>query len=99
MTAEYFAACAASSGVHRWVFSINSYRQRVPAKETIGVMVRELGLEPVAFAVLLAFLSNLFLRERLASESVERMFELWARGGERRRAIPKRAVRLRLRRA
>lgn len=99
MTSEYFAACAASSGVHRWVFSINSYRQRVPAKETIGTMVREIGLEPVAFTVLCAFLSNLFLRERLGADAVDRMLELWATAAERRRPLPKPAVRKRLRRA
>jgi hypothetical protein len=99
MTCEYFAACVASSGVHRWVFSINSYRQRVPAKKSIGALVRELGLEPVAFTVLLAFLSNLFLRERLGAEAVERMLELWARGDGPRRALPKLAARQRLKRA
>src|SRR5262245_30072204 len=107
MTSEYFAACAASSGVHRWVFSINSYRQRAPARETIGAMVSELGLPLVAFSVLCAFLSNLFFRERLASDSVERMLELYhlARPGraggkdEAPRRFPKPAVRRRLRRA
>ncbi len=83
MTSEYFAACAASSGVHRWVFSINSYRQRAPARETIGWMMNELGLPLVAFTVLCAFLSNLFFRERLPRDSVERMLELWARAGVR----------------
>jgi hypothetical protein len=100
MTAEYFAACAASSGVHRWVFSINSYRQRAPARETIGAMVNELGLPLVAFTVLCAFLSNLFFRERLARDSVERMLELWARGRRApSRGIPKPTLRRRLRRA
>jgi hypothetical protein len=99
MTAEYFAACGADAGVLRWVFSINSYRQRIPAKKTVGAMVSELGLEPVAFTVLLAFLSNLFLRERLARDGVDRMLELWAMGGERRRSMPKLASRRRLRRA
>jgi hypothetical protein len=100
MTSEYFAACCASSGVHRWVFSINSYRQRVPAKETIGAAVRELGLEPVVFLVLLAFLSNLFFEERLGSESVERMLVLAGSGRGRGglvRAAP--TLRRRLRRA
>ena len=81
MTAEYFAACAASSGVHRWVFSINSYRQRAPARETIGVIVRECGFDVVVFSVLCAFRSNLCFRERLASRSVDQMLELWALGG------------------
>jgi hypothetical protein len=99
MTAEYFASCAASAGVHRWVFSINSYRQRTPARETIGAMVRELGLELVAFTVLCAFLSNLFFRERLALTSVDRMLELWAANGSGRAAAPKPALRKRLRRA
>jgi hypothetical protein len=106
MTAEYFAACAATSGVHRWVFSINSYRQRAPARETIGAMVREFGLELAAFTVLCAFLSNLFFRERLAAGSVEHVLELWATGpdgakkGTRGRpvAVPK-AARRKLRRA
>jgi hypothetical protein len=106
MTVEYFAACAASSGVHRWVFSINSYRQRAPARETIGAMVSELGLPLVAFTVLCAFLSNLFFRERLARDAVDRMLEL-CRVGRRPglngrgvpTQIPKLAVRQRLRRA
>jgi hypothetical protein len=98
MTSEYFAACAASAGVHRWVFAINSYRQRVPARETIGALVPELGLEALVFSVLCAFLSNLFFEERLARDDVERMLELWAGGGTR-RAPPKPAVRQRLRRA
>lgn len=109
MTSEYFAACAASSGVHRWVFSINSYRQRAPSRETIGWMTSELGLPLVTFTVLCAFLSNLFFRERLAQRSVDHMFELWTaarvdrRGPSGRRAVsrsmPKPAVRRRLRRA
>ena len=100
MTAEYFAACAASAGVQRWVFSINSYRQRTPARGTIGAMVPELGLEFVVFTVLLAFLSNLFFRERLARTSVERMVELWSAVDRRRRApLAKPATRRRLRRA
>jgi hypothetical protein len=106
MTAEYFAACAATSRVHRWVFSINSYRQRAPARETIGWMVREYGLELAAFTVLCAFLSNLFFRERLAATSVEQMLELWATGtrdtkkraGGRRASVPQ-AARRKLRRA
>jgi hypothetical protein len=98
MTAEYFAACATRPGVERWVFSINSYRQRVPAKAAIGELVGELGLEPVAFCVLLAFLANLFFEERVALASVERMFELHA-AGEPRKAPPKLAVRQKLRRA
>jgi hypothetical protein len=103
MTVEYFAACAAGSGVHRWVFSINSYRQRAPARETIGVMVREFGIELVAFTVLCAFLSNLFLRERLRAESVERMLELWestpnGQNGKMRRVVVPPAARRKLRR-
>jgi hypothetical protein len=100
MTAEYFAACAASSGVHRWVFSINSYRQRVPARETIARVIPTLGIELVLFMVLCAFLSNLFLRERLGAQSVERMLELfWSAGGARPRRMPDGALRRRLRRA
>jgi hypothetical protein len=106
MTAEYFAACAATSGVHRWVFSINSYRQRAPARETIGGMVREFGLELAAFTVLCAFLSNLFFRERLTAGSVEQMLELWAtapddakKGARARRATVPKAARQKLRRA
>jgi hypothetical protein len=100
MTAEYFAACAASSGVHRWVFSINSYRQRVPARETIAAMIPRLGLELVAFTVLCAFLSNLFFRERLSARSVDSMLELFSSaGGARPGRKPDAALRLRLRRA
>jgi hypothetical protein len=109
MTSEYFAACAASSGVHRWVFSINSYRQRAPARETIGEMTNELGLPLVTFTVLCAFLSNLFFRERLPRDCVEHMLELFhvgrrsagptGRNEQAARKFPKPALRQRLRRA
>jgi len=98
MTAEYFAACAAGAGLERWVFAINSYRQRIPAREAVGAAVRELGLEPVVFTVLLAFLSNLFFEERLAAPRVDRMLELWSTPG-RTQVLPTPAVRRRLRRA
>jgi hypothetical protein len=100
MTAEYFGACAASSGVHRWVFSINSYRQRAQARETLAKLVPTLGMELVAFTVLCAFLSNLFFRERLALGSVDKMLELHSSaGGTAPSRRPDSALRGRLRRA
>jgi hypothetical protein len=95
--------------VHRWVFSINSYRQRAPARETIGEMTNELGLPLVTFTVLCAFLSNLFFRERLPRDCVEHMLELFhvgrrsagptGRNEQAARKFPKPALRQRLRRA
>ena len=59
-----------------------------------------LGLPLVAFTVLCAFLSNLFFRERLSRDGVDRMLELWAAGRQASpRRLPKPAVRRRLRTA
>jgi hypothetical protein len=100
MTAEYFAACAAGSGVHRWVFSINSYRLRAPARDAIGRLVQTLGEERVAFTVLLSFLSNLFFVERLRADAVDRMLELFSAGrASGWGSMPKLGVRRTLRRA
>jgi hypothetical protein len=65
MTAEYFAACAVSGSVHAWFFSISSYRRRTQKKKAIGELIERLGFRPVCRAVLLAFLHNNFLVERL----------------------------------
>jgi hypothetical protein len=73
MTSEYFAAVAVRGNLHRFFFSINSYRTRVPMKRPLGELVPELGLECVVGSVLLAFLWNLFLRERLAPADTARL--------------------------
>jgi len=65
MTAEYFAACAVEGSVHDWFFSISSYRHRTPKKKAVGELVLELGLPLVARCVLLAFLLNNFLVDRI----------------------------------
>src|SRR5688572_31671475 len=65
MAAEYFAACAVSGAVHAWFFSISSYRRRTQKKKAIGELIERFGFEPVCRAVLLAFLYNNFLVDRL----------------------------------
>jgi hypothetical protein len=65
MTSEYFAACAVQGQPHGWFFSISSYRHRTQKKKAIGELVTSYGFEFVARAVLLAFLCNNFLIDRL----------------------------------
>jgi hypothetical protein len=65
MTAEYFAACAVSGPVHGWFFSVSSYRHRTQKKKAIGELIEMLGFRPICRAVLLAFLYNNFLVDRL----------------------------------
>jgi hypothetical protein len=65
MTSEYFAACAVQGQPHGWFFSISSYRHRTQKKKAIGELVTSYGFEFVARAVLLAFLYNNFLIDRL----------------------------------
>jgi hypothetical protein len=65
MTAEYFAACAVSDSLHGWFFSISSYRHRTPKKRAVGELFSELGEDAVVCGVLLAFLANNFLVDRL----------------------------------
>jgi hypothetical protein len=65
MTAEYFAACAVRGQPHAWFFSISSYRHRTQKKKAVGELLERHGFEFVARAVLLAFLYNNFLVDRL----------------------------------
>jgi hypothetical protein len=65
MTSEYFAACAVQGQPHGWFFSISSYRHRTQKKKAVGELVTSYGFEFVARAVLLAFLCNNFLVDRL----------------------------------
>jgi len=80
MTAEYFAACAVSGPVHDWFFSINSYRHRTPAKKAVGEFVTRIGLEPLVWLVLVAFLQNNFFVERLTMKTLERALALYPLG-------------------
>jgi hypothetical protein len=65
MTAEYFAACAVRGQPHGWFFSISSYRRRTPKKKAVGQLLNRYGFDFVGRAVLLAFLYNNFLVDRL----------------------------------
>jgi hypothetical protein len=65
MTAEYFAACAVRGQPHAWFFSISSYRHRTQKKKAIGELLERHGFEFVGRAVLLAFLYNNFLVDKL----------------------------------
>lgn len=65
MTAEYFAACAVRGQPHAWFFSISSYRRRTQKKKAVGQLLEEHGFGFVGRAVLLAFLFNNFLVDRL----------------------------------
>jgi hypothetical protein len=76
MTAEYFAACAVSGSLHAWFFSISSYRRRTQKKKAVGELIERLGFRPVCRAVVLAFLYNNFLVERLDRRRFERLVGL-----------------------
>ena len=65
MTSEYFAACAVQGQPHGWFFSISSYRHRTQKKKAVGELVERYGFDFVARTVLLAFLYNNFLVDRL----------------------------------
>ena len=65
MTAEYFAACAVQGQPHAWFFSISSYRHRTQKKKAVGQLLERYGFDFVGRAVLLAFLYNNFLVDRL----------------------------------
>jgi hypothetical protein len=65
MTAEYFAACAVRGQPHAWFFSVSSYRHRTQKKKAVGELLERHGFEFVGRAVLLAFLYNNFLVDRL----------------------------------
>lgn len=65
MTAEYFAACSVSGQPHAWFFSISSYRHRTQKKKAVGQLLERHGFDFVGRAVLLSFLYNNFLVDRL----------------------------------
>ncbi len=73
MTAEYFAACAVQGQVHAWFFSISSYRHRTQKKKAVGQLLERYGFDFVGRAVLLAFLYNNFLVDRLDARQVSRL--------------------------
>jgi hypothetical protein len=75
MTAEYFAACAVSGSLHAWYFSISSYRRRTQKKKAVGELIERLGFQPICRAVLLAFLCNNFLVDRLDRRRFERLLD------------------------
>jgi hypothetical protein len=91
MTAEYFAACAVEGSLHDWFFSISSYRHRTPKKKAVGELLDELGPDFVARSVLLAFLLNNFLVDRLDRRGFEALLVQAQAPGEALPAAPARA--------
>jgi hypothetical protein len=84
MTTEYFAACAVRGQPHGWFFSISSYRHRTQKKKAVGELLEHYGFEWVGRAVLLAFLYNNFLVDRLKAKQVARLAEMANAGVVRR---------------
>jgi hypothetical protein len=76
MTAEYFAACAVRGQPHAWLFSISSYRHRTQKKKAVGQLLERYGFDFVGRALLLAFLYNNFLVDRLDKPKLEQLVEL-----------------------
>jgi hypothetical protein len=76
MTAEYFAACAVQGQPHAWFFSISSYRRRTQKKKAVGELLERYGFDFVGRAVLLAFLYNNFLVDRLDKPKLTRLAAL-----------------------
>lgn len=75
MAAEYFAACAVTGQPHGWLFSISSYRHRTQKKKAVGQLLDRYGFDFVGRAVLLAFLFNNFLVDRLNRRQLARLAE------------------------
>lgn len=76
MTAEYFAACAVRGPLHAWFFSISSYRHRTQKKKAVGQLLERHGFDFVGRAVLLAFLYNNFLVDRLDRAKLARLADM-----------------------
>lgn len=93
MTAEYFAACAVRGQPHGWFFSISSYRHRTQKKKAVGELLERHGFEFTARAIMLAFLFNNFLVDRLSAKQVVRLAEV-ADGAVARRLSPTALARL-----
>jgi len=87
MTSEYFAACAVSGQPHNWFFSISSYRHRTQRKQAVGQLLERHGFDFVGRAVLLAFLYNNFLVDRLSKQQLGALAEA-ADAGIARRLTP-----------
>ncbi len=87
MTTEYFAACAVRGQPHGWFFSISSYRHRTQKKKAVGELLERDGFEFTGRAVVLAFLFNNFLVDRLSLKQVSRLADM-ADGAVARRLSP-----------
>lgn len=75
MTAEYLAACSVTGALHRWFFSINSYRRRTQARKPIGELMLEFGERPVVWVLLAGFVASNTLRESLKEREVCALLE------------------------
>lgn len=71
MTVEYLAACCVSGKVHEWVFSINSYRHRVPGRKAILELSEAFGPEAIAWAILASFTYNNFFVDKLSERRLD----------------------------
>jgi hypothetical protein len=58
---------------HAWFFSISSYRRRTQKRQVVGRLLERYGFDFVGRAVLLAFLHNNFLVERLDARRLARL--------------------------
>lgn len=76
MTAEYFAACAVQGQPHAWFFSISSYRHRTQKKKAVGQLLERYGFGFVGRAMLLAFLYNNFLVDRLSKQQLVTLLQV-----------------------
>jgi hypothetical protein len=78
MTAEYLAACAVTGKTHAWLFSVNSYRHRVPGRKAVGELIEQFGPEPVTWAIFAAFLYNNFFTEKVSRRQLDAILGLYA---------------------
>jgi hypothetical protein len=61
--------------VHRWLFSINSYRHRVQMKKPLGESIDAMGLHSVVAALFAGFLRTNFLHGGMGTKAVVEAIE------------------------
>ncbi|MBK7580608.1 MAG: hypothetical protein IPI67_10430 [Myxococcales bacterium] len=77
MTAEYLALCAVSDTdrAERWLFSLSSYRHRAQKKRAVGELFDELGQPSVVAAMLVGFLYQNYLVDRVDRTTLARALD------------------------